>query len=166
MVPYKAVFQALEASGVRYLVAGGVALNLHQIARLTVDLDLIVHLETSNVQKFVRAMTGLGFRPKVPVDPMDFADPARREAWIAEKGMIVFSFVNPNNPMEIVDIFVREPKPFEAMYARRVEVRVFETVIPILSIADLRALKEEAGRPKDLYDIKLLKEREEDEERR
>lgn len=159
MTPYIKIFQALAVANVEYLVAGGIALNLHQIVRMTVDLDLIVHLKKKNVETFVQVMQSLGFRPKVPVNPLDFADEEKRESWINEKGMIVFSFVNPNNPMELVDIFVREPQPFEELYQRRKDVAAFDTVIPIIGIRDLLALKEAAGRTKDQYDIILLKEK-------
>lgn len=159
MTPYIKIFRALAVAKVEYLVAGGIALNLHQIVRMTVDLDLIVHLKKKNVEAFVQVMRSLGFRSKVPVNPLDFADEEKREAWISEKGMIVFSFVNPNNPMELIDIFVREPRPFEELFKRRKDVQVFDTIIPILGIQDLLALKEAAGRPKDQYDIMLLKEK-------
>lgn len=42
-----AVFKALDDAGVRFLVAGGVAVNLHGYARMTQDLDLVVELSPS-----------------------------------------------------------------------------------------------------------------------
>lgn len=159
MTPYIQIFQALAKANAQYLVVGGVALNLHQVIRATVDLDLIVHLDPDNVRAFVGVMTALGFRPKAPVNPTDLAIAEKREEWIVEKGMIVFSFVNPSNPMEIIDVFVREPRPFQELYRRRYDVKAFNTTIPVIGIDDLIALKKEAGRPKDLYDIKMLKEK-------
>lgn len=159
MVPYQDIFRELQKHNVRYLVAGGVALNLHQVARTTVDLDLILHLERDNVLVFAEVMKDLGFRPKVPVDAADFADEKKREQWIAEKNMLVFSFINLKNPLELVDIFVREPMPFAELYQRRVDCEVFGITIPIIGIKDLITLKEVAGRTKDLYDIKMLKDR-------
>lgn len=159
MTPYKNILKALNKAKVEYLVAGGVAVNLHNIVRATVDLDLIIHLEAKNVIKFGGVMKKLGYVPKVPVKAEEFADPRKRELWIREKGMIVFSYVNPNNPMELIDIFVREPFPFEKLYQRRKKVRAFGIVIPVLGVKDLLALKLKAGRDKDLYDIKLLKKK-------
>jgi len=157
VVPYKDIFIALDRSKIRYLVAGGIALNLHQIIRSTVDLDLIVQLERENVLDFVKVMTQMGFVPRVPVKAEELADESKRESWISEKNMMVFSFIHPENPMEIVDIFVREPLPFVDAYSRRKEVEAFGVKIPILGVEDLIKLKEEAGRPKDRYDIDLLK---------
>ncbi len=163
MVPYQDILKALSQAGVQYLVAGGVALNLHQLMRMTVDLDLIIHLEKNNIVKFVEVMKPLGFRPKVPVDPLDLADAEKRESWILEKNMVVFSFINVANPMEVIDIFVREPMPFHEMYQRRHEVKIGDVAVAVLGAEDLIALKEAAGRAKDLYDIKLLKDRRDDE---
>lgn len=163
MVPYSDILRAISHAGVRYLVAGGVALNLHQLMRMTVDLDLIIHLEVNNVKKFVQVMQSLGFRPKVPVDPMDFADEQKRKSWIMEKNMVVFSFINLKNPMEMIDVFVQEPYPFDELYQRRYDVQVGDATVAVLGAEDLIALKEAAGRAKDLYDIKLLKDRRDDE---
>lgn len=163
MVPYSDILRAISHAGVRYLVAGGVALNLHQLMRMTVDLDLIIHLEVNNVKKFVHVMKTLGFQPKVPVDPMDFADEQKRKSWIMEKNMVVFSFINLKNPMEMVDVFVQEPYPFDELYQRRYDVQVGDATVAVLGAEDLIALKEAAGRAKDLYDIKLLKDRRDDE---
>jgi hypothetical protein len=41
---YEAIFRGLEATGVRCLVVGAVAVNLHGIPRMTADLDLLVDL--------------------------------------------------------------------------------------------------------------------------
>ncbi|OGQ07798.1 MAG: hypothetical protein A3G32_03395 [Deltaproteobacteria bacterium RIFCSPLOWO2_12_FULL_40_28] len=157
MVPYIKIFKKLNKAKIRYLVAGGVAVNLHQINRGTVDLDLIVHLEQKNTLGFVKVMSQLGLVPKVPVDPKEFANEISREKWIKEKGMIVFSFLNPDNPLELVDIFVREPMPFQKLYKGRKNVKAFNIIIPVLGILDLIKLKEAAGRDKDLFDIKILK---------
>ena len=159
MIPYKKIFPALNRVKIKYLVAGGVAVNLHGMNRFTVDLDLIVHLEKTNDLKFLKAMTALGYVAKVPVRLEEFADEGKRESWILEKGMIVFSFVNPNNPMELIDVFVREPLPFGRIYGRKKVVTAFGTRIPILGIKDLITLKQRAGRPKDLYDISLLRDK-------
>lgn len=156
MTPYKDIFKALNRAKVRYLVAGGVAVNLHGIERATADLDLIVHLEESNVIKFVKAMTDLGYTPKVPVKAEEFADKQKREGWIKYKNMIVFSFINLKEPLELIDVFVDEPLPFEELYGRRVDKPAFGTEIPIMGITDLITLKKRAGRPKDLFDLSYL----------
>ena len=57
----------MNGKKIRYLVAGGVAVNLYGIERATGDIDLVVHLERNNLEKFVEVMKEFGFKPKVPV---------------------------------------------------------------------------------------------------
>ena len=82
---YEEVFRKLTDREVKYAVAGGVALVLHGVVRLTADLDLIVELSTENLRKFIRAINELGYKPKPPVDAEDFIDPLNRKAWKEEK---------------------------------------------------------------------------------
>ena len=60
MLLYEPLFQALNASGARYVVVGGVATVLHGYARLTADIDLIVDLESSAAETAMQTLAGLG----------------------------------------------------------------------------------------------------------
>ena len=84
------VLKALERARVRYVIVGGVAVVLHGYLRLTADLDLVLQLDDDNAAAGIRALTGLGYRPRAPVAAEDFARPACRRAWIEDKGMTVF----------------------------------------------------------------------------
>lgn len=53
MIGFQRIFQALADGKIEYLVAGGVAVNLHGVERSTADLDLIVHLAEENLLKFI-----------------------------------------------------------------------------------------------------------------
>lgn len=55
MVPYQKLFKLLAQHKIQYLVADGFAVNFHQVQRATVDLDLILHLETKNILAFVNS---------------------------------------------------------------------------------------------------------------
>jgi hypothetical protein len=159
MIPYKDLFVALAQNQIRYLVAGGFAVNLHQIQRATMDLDLIVHLEKVNLLRFAEVMKNLGFIPRLPVKAEDFADPEIRSRWITEKNMMVFSFNNPKNPFEVVDVFVEEPSPFEQLFRNKIEVQAFQVKIDVIGVEDLIEMKKKAGRDKDLFDIEQLKKK-------
>ena len=89
MLLYEPLFRALNASGTRYVVVGGVATVLHGYARLTADIDLILDLEESAAARAMHALAGLGLRPRAPVDPADFAYSRIREGWLQDKGMQV-----------------------------------------------------------------------------
>ena len=155
---YEEVFTELGKSKVRYVVAGGVALVLHGVVRLTGDLDLLVELSASNLKRFASVMDRLGYQPKVPVKIADFISVETREKWIKEKGMRVFSFFHPKKKAELIDVFVEEPIPFDEVDKEKKEVEVQGITIPIISVRHLKALKQMAGRPQDLADIHALEE--------
>jgi hypothetical protein len=69
---YEDIFSALESSDIRYLVIGGVALNLHGIPRMTTDLDLMVDFTESNLRRLVKVLEELSYSPKPPLTLNDF----------------------------------------------------------------------------------------------
>lgn len=151
------IFRGLEKGDVKYVIVGGIAVNLLGVPRFTADLDLIVALEQKNVLKFAKCMSKLGFRPKVPVTAKMFADPKNRESWIKEKNMIVFSFWRPERPYEVIDVFVKEPIPFKELWAEREKISLENIKIPVISIGHLIKLKKQANRLQDISDIEALK---------
>lgn len=155
---YEETIRALNEADVRYVVVGGLAVILHGHIRHTFDLDLIVDLTPTEARKAMKALTALGFRPKVPVEAEDFADAALRARWVEEKGMVVFSFWDPADDSLIVDVFVDEPIPFEDLWARSVVLTLNSTDVRVASIPDLIELKRRAGRPMDLRDIEILED--------
>ena len=150
------VVRAFEDSGVRYLIVGGVAVVLHGHLRTTADVDLWIELERANLDKAVRCLRGLGYRPRAPVAIEDFADAAKRRDWVETKGLVVFSLWNPENPLE-VDLFVSDPLDFTGAYGRAVSVALETTRARVIGIADLITMKEAVGRPLDLEDIRALR---------
>jgi hypothetical protein len=153
---FEPIFRALEAAEVRYMAVGGLATVLHGFTRLTVDLDLVVDLAPEEAAKAIEALVGLGFVPRVPVPAAQFADPARRNVWILEKNMRVFTMIDPANPLRQVDLFVEPPLPFEAMWNRSELLDLGGYRVRVAAIEDLIAMKRSAGRPQDLIDIEAL----------
>ena len=90
MTQFDPIFAALQATGVRYVVVGGVAVNLHGYQRFTKDIDLVIELIPDQALKALEALQILGYKPNVPVKLSDFADPTIREGWVRDKGMMVF----------------------------------------------------------------------------
>jgi predicted nucleotidyltransferase len=153
---FEAVFRALNERGVRYLVAGGVAVVLHGYTRLTEDLDLVVDLAEEQARAAIEALTQLGLTARAPVDPRLFADEATRRAWIRDRGMTVLTLHHPDNPMLVVDLFADVPGDFDQLWARAKDVPLETTRVKIVSVDDLIAMKRLAGRGQDLLDIAEL----------
>jgi hypothetical protein len=155
-VLFEPIFRALDASGARYVVVGGVAVLLHGHVRATADLDIAIDLAPESAARVVSALVELGLRPRVPVEPSDLADPAIRRTWIEERGMHVFSMVDPGDPFNSVDIFVEEPIGFEELFERSVSIDVGGLAVRVAAIPDLIHLKRLAGRSQDAADIEAL----------
>lgn len=153
------IVKALAAASTRYLIVGGLAVVAHGYVRLTADLDLILDFDENNLRGGLRALASLGYRPRAPVPIEDFADQAKRSAWIRDKGLKVFSLFSPSHPATEVDLFVEAPLDFEQAYARAEHLEVAPGLAAtFIGFDDLVVLKERAGRPKDLEDIERLKE--------
>jgi hypothetical protein len=163
---YENVLRMLQKKNVRHAVAGGVALVLHGVVRFTADLDLIVDLEQENLRRFIQAINELGYRPRNPVPAEDFLDPAKRVQWKREKAMEVFSFVDPTQPMTLVDVFMEEKIPFREIERDIVRITAKGLAIPVVSPGHLKRLKKAAGRPQDIADIEALESLEKAKERR
>ncbi len=150
------ILAALEAAKVRYVVVGGLATVLHGYPRLTVDIDLVVDLAPEEARKAIDVLAGLGLVPRVPVAASDFADGSKRESWIRDKNMRVFTMLDANNPMRQVDLFVESPIPFDQLWQRSEVMPLRETSVRVAAIVDIIAMKRLAGRPQDLVDIEAL----------
>ncbi len=155
---FEAIAAALNGARVRYLVAGGLAVNAHGYVRLTHDVDLVVQLDPANILPAFAALAGLGYRPLVPVTAAQFADPAQRAAWIRDKGMTVLNFHSDRHPTATVDVFVSDPFDFDAEYARALQAELSPgAAVRFVSIPTLIAMKEIANRARDRDDIEHLR---------
>ena len=154
---YQDIFNALSINKVRYLVVGAVAMNLHGVPRMTADLDIMLDLSPANLKKFIKALSDLGYRPRVPVSLNDMADPAIRERWATEKNMTVLSLYKPEVPYQELDVFIANPVDFGDAYKRKIDCRINGLKIPVASVEDLILMKEAAGRKQDKSDIGALK---------
>lgn len=158
-----AVVGALNETGVRYLIVGGLAVVAHGYVRFTADMDLVLDLDQENLRRAVAALGGLGYRPRAPVAFDEFLDPAKRAAWQRDKGLTVFSLYSAAQAATEIDLFVEAPLDFDPAYSRAVRLDVAPGLAATFAgLDDLIALKRQAGRPQDSLDVeKLLGLREE-----
>ncbi len=153
-----AIARALEQAGVRYLVAGGIAVNAHGYLRLTFDVDLVIQLSPDNIVAAFNALASLGYRPAVPITAIEFADAAQRRQWIQEKRMQVLNFHSERHRETSVDVFVTEPFDFDREYEAAVAGEIAAGVrVRFVTIPTLIAMKEIANRPRDRDDIEHLR---------
>jgi hypothetical protein len=152
---FDAIFSALDSTAVRYVVVGGVAVNLHGYQRFTKDVDLVIELVAKDSLRALEALQAIGYSPRLPVKIADFADPAVRESWVRDKGMMVFQMYN-DTMHQSVDVFARYPLDFELLWRDSVPVKLPAASPRIASIDHLILMKREAGRPQDVVDVDML----------
>lgn len=149
-------FKALNGENIKYLVVGGVAVNLHGYVRFTGDLDLMVLLEEANLQKLDKVMKKLGYYERLPVSILELKDHKQVKQWLEEKNLQAFSFIPPKNSLLQIDIIIDASLNFEKIYQKRVLKYIDKVQIPVVSIDDLIQMKRKAHREQDLIDLKAL----------
>jgi len=154
----EAIVRSLNEGDVRYLIAGGLAVNAHGYIRLTQDVDLVIALDPANIIRAFEMLAELGYKPLVPVIAAQFADPELRCRWIRDKGMKVLNFFSDRHRETNVDVFVTEPFDFpqESRHALQGELSPGLDV-RFVSLPTLIAMKEAAGRPRDIDDLQHLR---------
>jgi len=154
---YQSLFRELNELGIDYLVVGGLALNFHGIPRMTYDIDLMISFKPENIVKVVNKFIEWGFRPKIPIDPVDLADEAIRNSWIRDKGMKALNFYSETLSIGEIDLIVDSPISYDRLKKGAVMIELQGGKVPTISIRDLIELKLYAGRKQDYSDIEHLK---------
>ena len=155
---YAQILTALAEARIRFVVAGGVAVVIHGVERMTMDIDVAVDFAADNLSRFVATMKQLGMQPRVPV-PHDFiTDPENVRRMIVEKNALVFTYIDPNDPLKQLDVFLTPELSYAALAADSVVKLIYGTPVQVASIDTLIRLKRsvEPLRPKDAHDISEL----------
>ena len=150
------VAAALDAAGVAYVVAGGMAVVLHGHVRTTVDLDIVLDLAKENVEAALGVLEALGLRPRLPVPASAFADEEVRESWVRERNLIAFTMHDPRDARREVDLFAHPPIAFSELFAGSVVIPVAGVPVRVVSVEHLVAMKRISDREQDRADIAAL----------
>ncbi len=156
MIIYEEVLAAFQEQKVKYVVVGGLAVNLLGGLRTTADLDILVEMSDRNLAKIVTILKQQGYAVRQPVDPMGIADEKIRRDWIVNKNMKAFNFYKDKD-FKQVDIIIESPVRFEDADKDALNVKIDQLKIPVISIKNLIRMKERAGRGIDRSDIQELK---------
>ena len=153
---YLDLFRELQKHEVQYVVVGGLAINLHGVERATMDVDLVLAMDESNLRRFMAAAQTLQLHPTLPVKLEALCNAAQLDEWVREKHMIAFCLRPPSKTAPSIDIIVRPKVSFETMYRNRIEKDIGGIQFKVASIDDLIALKTGTGRNQDASDIVAL----------
>ncbi len=154
---YHDVFSALIGAQARFVVVGGVAVNLQGVPRFTADLDLAVALDGASLAAAADALTALGLRSRLPGTTAELRDDASVRAWIAERNLQAITFADPSQPLREVDLVVASPVPFEELERGADAMESGGSRILVASIDALIRMKTGTGRAQDDADVDALR---------
>jgi hypothetical protein len=154
---YLNLLSSLARHEVRYLLVGGLAMNLHGVPRMTMDVDILLALDEANLAHFFTVAREMKLHPVLPVQLADLADPAKREFWIRERNLVAFALRGEDKTTPTLDVLIGAGLPFEAAYNRRVERSIENVTISLAAVEDMITLKELAARTQDKADIEHLR---------
>jgi len=155
---FESIFRHLNAAKIKYLVVGGVAVNLYGYVRFTGDLDLLVLLEEENLKKLDRIMRKMGYSERIPVSVLELKDNKKAKQWLEQKNMKAYSFTPPKDSLLQIDIIIEESLKFKSFYDKKTVKQIDNVNIPIVSIGDLINMKKKSNRDQDILDLKSLVE--------
>ena len=157
---YFEILRALARAKVDFIVGGGVACVLHGVERVTMDVDLALHMTPENWGRFLGIMRELHLTPRVPIQPETLLDPAVVRSIIEEKHALVFSFLDINRPIRHVDIFLRPDLSYDSLLPDTETIALEDISVRVVNMR--RMLKIKLGiqppRSKDLPDIEFLRQ--------
>jgi len=153
---YLQIFKLLYEHNIRYLICGGLAVNIYGIPRMTVDIDLVLDLNSENIESFVEVLSKLGYKPQLPVNLVTLADKKIREDLKNDKNLIAYSFYNPSKDFMQLDVLIDVPLSFDELWATKETRQVSSFSVYLVSVEQLIKMKEYSNRVQDKNDILQL----------
>lgn len=146
----------LSKSNVRYVICGGLAINIYGIPRMTADIDIILDLEIVNIKAFLQILKVYGYIQSIPLNLEDLIDVEVKKKLIKENNLVAYSFFSNIKNVTILDVLVDVPISFEDLWSNRSKRLIKNGEIYLASIDHLIELKKYAGRLQDQKDIEAL----------
>ncbi|MEK7528775.1 MAG: nucleotidyl transferase AbiEii/AbiGii toxin family protein [Patescibacteria group bacterium] len=154
--PYQKIFKAFDRKKIKYLIVGGVAVNLYGYSRFTGDIDILISLDQENLDAMEKLMHQMGYIERLPITLKSLHDTQQVKKWLKEKNMTAYTFISKSSPQLDIDILVENSIDFKNFYKRKSFIKIWDIKAPVISIDDLIKMKKKARRDKDLLDIKAL----------
>lgn len=156
MIIYEDIFRAFQRQKVKYVLVGGLAVNLLGSLRSTADMDIVVEMSDENLARIITILKKHGYKVRQPIDPMGIADKKTRQDWIKNKNMKALNFYKESG-LEQVDIVIDSPVTFEDAKKNCKQIKCDDIILPVVSVKHLIKMKKNTGRSVDKLDIEELK---------
>lgn len=143
---YLTLFRALNDHSVKYVVIGGIALNLHGIVRATEDIDLFIKPEKDNIDRLKKALSSLWEDDEI--------DEIRYEDFAGDYPTVRYG---PPGEMFVIDFISRlgSAFSFEDIETERRELEGIQ--VPLATPGSLYRMKKDTVREVDRADAEALK---------
>jgi len=145
------LLRRLAEANVEFVLVGGLAINAWGVVRGTKDVDVVVSSDSENLQRL--AGVAVAARGHVQVEEAFLSSPPSIAAQLASGDQVVIE--TEFGRLDIVQGFEGVP-PYEELRAKAAETEVLGVSVAVCSIEDLRAMKQAAGRTRDLADLEDL----------
>ena len=137
----EALLKSLNAHRVEFVIIGATAFPIHGYARATLDIDLFIRPEPKNASRLLAALTDFGY---------DISD-ITLEDLLTKKVLIRQYLVETDIHPFVTGV------AFDQVWKNRIPGTYGSERVYYASLDDLIVMKQAAGRPKDLEDLKVLK---------
>lgn len=144
------ILKRLTARGVDFVVIGGIAAVLHGSAHATYDLDICYATDAGNLAALGEILVALGARLKGTDEPVPFVPDAS-----TLRKVELLTMATPEGELDVLSR-PRGSPGYEALRRKADRFDLGGFSVLVASIDDLIAMKQAAGRQKDLSAIEEL----------
>jgi hypothetical protein len=138
-------WRSLSGHNVKYIMVGGIAVNLNGYQRATDDIDVWIEDTLENRQKFRSAFKSYSSMDLFMIETMQIIP-----------GWTSFNLNDGTRLDLMVDVKGLEGFSFEECLELSIKAEIFDLQIPFLQLNQLILSKKAANRPKDKLDIIYL----------
>jgi hypothetical protein len=144
------LLRALRATGVRFVLIGGLASQVHGSPSLTLDVDVCHAIDRENLERLAACLAGItAIRRDLPPG---IAPPLDAQALRASD---VLTLRTRHGDLDLL----AHPDPgldFESLDRHALTVQLLGVEVRVAALDDLIAMKRAAGRPKDRIELEIL----------
>jgi len=135
------LLRSLKEHKADFVIIGATAFPVHGYARATLDIDIFIRPSSENAQRVWKALSEFGY---------DLSDVKVVE--LLKKKLLIRQYLVETD----IHPFV-EGVTFERVWKNKVKAKFGAIFAYFASLDDLIKMKQAAGRPKDLEDLKYLR---------
>ena len=156
-VDVERMLEVLDRHRVAYVVIGGFAIELHDVAvPPTRDVDITPSTTPANLRRLAKALNELGARFRVPDGPPEgvHVPGGVTSDWLST--MVTLTLVTDAGPLDVS--FVPDgTRGYDDLVAGHVELQFEDRAVRVASLEDVIRSKEAAGREKDVRVLPALR---------